>query len=214
MMDFYFRSRRTVVTGLVLLTASLYFIVYSAHFFDPAPEVLGKYLPVKWLLWLHIGMGSVTLLTGPFLLWDAFRIRHLRWHRCLGLAYVSAVAVSGLCAVWLSATTAYAVNRPYAFSLHVWVAVWLFSTGFAFYAVKRRQIKLHREWMVRSYLVTLAFVVSASLLKVPFVQRLGSFEEISPSFFWLSWSVPLFVYDVWLGLQERGKSEAGAKLSA
>jgi uncharacterized membrane protein len=191
---------RTILIGLTLLTASGYFIFHARYLFTSAAEVLGKYQPVKWLLWLHIAFGAVTLLTGPFLLWDNFRTRHLRLHRQFGLAYVVAVAISGLCAVVLSATTAYQVNRPYAFSLHVWVAVWLFATGFAFVAIKQRRIQLHREWMMRSYLITFAFVLSALLLKLPAVQRLGSFEEISPSLFWLAWAVPLFLYDVRLSL--------------
>lgn len=202
MISSLFRPRTTLI-GLVLLAASGFFIFHARHLFTSAPAVLGKYQPVKWLLWLHISCGAVTLLTGPFLLWDNFRARYLRLHRGMGLAYVVAVAISGLCAVWLSATTAYQVNRPYAFSLHVWVAVWLCSTGFAFVAIKQRRIQLHKEWMMRSYLVTFAFVLSALLLKVPVVQRLGSFEEISPSLFWVAWAVPLFLYDVRLSLARK-----------
>jgi hypothetical protein len=198
-----FRPRAASIIGLALLAASGVFISSSGHLFSSAPAALGKYQPVKWLLWFHIAFGAVTLLTGPFLLWDNFRARYLQWHRRFGLAYVVAVAVSGLCAVALSATTAYAVNRPYAFSLHVWVSVWLFSTGFAFVAIKQRRLQLHKEWMVRSYLVTFAFVLSASLLKLPAVRRLGPFEEISPSLFWLAWAVPLFLYDVRLSLRRK-----------
>lgn len=198
-----FRPRTTVLGGLALLAASGFFIVHSRHLLSSAPAALGKYQPVKWLLWLHISFGAVTLLTGPFLLWDNFRARYLSLHRRFGLVYVVAVAISGLCAVVLSATTAYAVNRPYAFALHVWVGVWLFSTGFAFFAIKQRRIQVHKEWMVRSYLVTFAFVLSASLLKVPAVQRLGSFAELSPSLFWLAWAVPLFIYDVRLSLRRK-----------
>lgn len=194
-----------IVIGLFLLGASLYFIAYTAHFFGSEPGVLGKYQSVKWLLWPHIFCGAISLLAGPFLLWEAFRNRYLRIHRGLGVAYVLAVLISGICAVGLSFTTAYEVNRPYAFSLHVWVAAWLFATGFAFVMVKRRKLKLHREWMVRSYLLTFAFVVSALLLKLPFVQGLGEFGEIAPSLFWFGWAVPLFVYDVILALRnERG----------
>lgn len=189
-----------IVIGLFLLGASLYFISHAAHFFSGELGALGKYVSYRWLLWPHIFFGAVSLVTGPFLLWEAFRNRWMKVHRMLGMAYVLAVAVSGTTAVILSATTAYQVNRPYAIALHVWVAAWLFATGFAFVMVKRRKIKLHKEWMVRSYLLTFAFVVSALLLKIPFVQRLGTFEEISPTLFWMGWVVPLFVYDVRLSL--------------
>ncbi|RYD19343.1 MAG: DUF2306 domain-containing protein [Verrucomicrobiaceae bacterium] len=189
-----------IITGLFLLGASLYFISHAAHFFSGEPGALGKYLSFKWLIWPHIFFGAVSLLTGPFLLWESFRNRWLKLHRGLGMAYVVAVAFSGTTAVILSATTAYQVSRPYAFSLHVWVTAWLFATGFAFLMVKKRKLKFHKEWMVRSYLLTFAFVVSALLLKIPLVQRLGSFEEISPTLFWVGWVVPLFVYDVRLAM--------------
>lgn len=195
-----FCPRIPVVAGLVFLVTSLYFIIHAAHFFGSTPEALGKYQSVKWLLWPHILFGAIALIAGPFLLWEPFRNRYLQAHRRLGMAYVVAVLTSGFCAIGLSATTAYEVNRPYAFSLHVWVGIWLFSTLFAFVAVKQRKVKLHREWMVRSYLLTFAFVLSALLLKLPGIQWFGSFEEISPSLFWLSWSVPLFAYDVKLSL--------------
>lgn len=55
--------------------------------------------------------------------------------------------------------------------------------------------------MVRSYLVTFAFVLSALLIKVPFIARQGTFAEVSPGLFWSGCSVPLFLYDVVLCAQ-------------
>ena len=57
--------------------------------------------------------------------------------------------------------------------------------------------------MVRSYLTTLAFVVSALLNKLPFIASQGTFAEVSPSLFWAGWSVPLFLYDVVLSRQRK-----------
>lgn len=193
------RSALTILTGLLILSCSLYFIIHAAHFFKGTPAELGKYTPIKWVLLTHIFFGAIALLVGPFQFWKAFRTKRWALHRALGKLYVISILFSGPCAVFLSFTTAYLVNWQYAFSLQVWVAVWLISTFYAYKTARDRRFKLHSEWMVRSYIVTLTFVISALLIKIPFLQAIG-FAEVSPSLFWLSWSVPLFIYDVVLSV--------------
>lgn len=187
-----------LLLGAVIIGLSIYFLTGAAHFFKLTREELGKYFDIKWVLLLHITGGGIALLTGPFLLWEKFRNHNLRLHRFLGKVYLISVLVSGLFAVYLSFTTAYAINWAYAFSLQIWVSVWLSASVIAYYFVINKKIKLHKEWMVRSYIVSLAFVISALILKIPYVQSLGSFEEISPSLFWFGWAVPLYIYDLLL----------------
>jgi hypothetical protein len=62
----------------------------------------------------------------------------------------------------------------------------------------QKKFKLHKEWMMRSYMVSLAFIIGALILKIPLVSNQGSFAEISPSIFWFSWAVPLYIYDLYL----------------
>jgi uncharacterized membrane protein len=187
-----------LLLGAVIISLSVYFLIGAAHFFKLTREELGKYFDMKWVLLLHISGGGVALLTGPFLLWEKFRNNNLRLHRFLGKVYLISVLVSGILAVCLSFTTAYAVNWAYAFSLQVWVSVWLSASFIAYYFVINKKIKLHKEWMARSYMVSLAFVISALILKIPYIQSLGTFEEISPSLFWFGWAVPLYIYDLYL----------------
>jgi uncharacterized membrane protein len=191
-----------LVLGAIVLGLSLYFIAASAHFFAPSHD-FGKYVDVKALLLLHISGGAVALLAGPLQFWEDLRIKRGSLHRRMGKVYVLAVAMSAPCAAYLSATTAYAVGRPYALSLQVWVSVWMLATWLAYRYARQKKFKLHKEWMVRSYLVTLAFVTSALLSKLPFVASQGTFAEVSPSLFWAAWSVPLFLYDIVLSAQRK-----------
>lgn len=186
----------TITTGLLILSCSFYFIIHASHFFRLTKEDLGKYFSIRWVLLGHIFFGAIALLTGPFQLWESFRKRSWLLHRRLGKLYVLSIFISGPCAVYLSLTTAFEVGLGYAFSLHVWVTVWLTSTFYAYRTARQRRFKLHKEWMTRSYIVTLAFVISALLLKIPAIQQLGSFADISPTFFWLGWAVPLYIYDL------------------
>lgn len=198
------------ITDIITLLswASIIFLTWSFmhgadHFLQLTPEALGKYFNVKWVLILHITAGGGALILGPLQFWERFRNKNWKLHRIVGILYLLAILVSSTCAVILAATTAYAVNWAYAFSAQVWVSVWITSSFIAYYTARKKKFKLHKEWMARSYIVTLAFVVSGSLLKLPLVQRLGDFADISPSFFWLGWAVPLYIYEVVLSYKRK-----------
>lgn len=166
------------------------------HFLELTSAALGKYYTLRWILIAHITAGGGSLILGAIQFWPKLRIYSGKLHRIVGLLYLLAVLVSSSGAVILAFTTAYKVNVPYAFSLQVWVSIWISATIIAYYSALKKKFVLHREWMTRSYIVTLAFVISGLILKLPYVQRLGSFEEISPSLFWLGWAVPLYVYEI------------------
>ena len=57
-----------------------------------------------------------------------------------------------------------------------------------------------RDFTLRLYLqlqhnLTLAFLISGLAVKLPAIKTLGTFAEISPSLFWMGWSVPLVILD-------------------
>jgi hypothetical protein len=177
------------------------FMHSADHFLELTPEALGKYFDLKWVLIAHITAGGGALVIGPVQFWEKLRKGNRKLHRVTGLLYLLAILTSGMCAVILAFTTAYTVNWSYAFSLQVWVTVWFIATFIAYRAALQKKFRLHKEWMVRSYVITLAFIISGLLLKTTYVQQLGSFAEISPSFFWMGWSVPLFLYEIVLSVK-------------
>lgn len=173
------------------------------HFLLLTRKSLGKYFELRWILIAHITAGGGSLVLGLFQFWPKLRQWSLKAHRIIGFLYLSAVSASSVCAVILAFTTAKEVNWAYAFSLQIWVSVWISSTAIAYYAAIKKRFKLHREWMTRSYIVTLAFIISGLVLKTPFIQSLGSMAEISPSLFWMGWSVPLYLYQVLISLKKK-----------
>lgn len=185
----------------LLIWAFVIFITWTFmhgadHFLDLTPQSLGKYYDYKWILIAHITAGGGAIISGMLQFWEKLRNYSWKLHRFIGFIYLLAVLTSGLCAVELAFTTAYKVNLPYAFSLHIWVSVWVSATFIAYYAAIKKKFQLHKEWMIRSYIVTVAFVISGLILKIPYVQSLGSFEDISPSLFWFGWAVPIYIYEV------------------
>lgn len=179
--------------GILFITWT--FMHGADKYLELTPEALGKYLPVKWFLLLHITAGGGALVLGPLQFWSRLQ-RNTRLHRLVGYLYLLAILSSSICAVVLASTSAYTLGWAYAFSLQIWVSVWITTTFLAWWLAMKRRFKQHKDWMVRSYLVTLAFVVSGLILKMPWVEALGDFTIVSPSFFWLGWSAPLYLYEV------------------
>jgi hypothetical protein len=50
--------------------------------------------------------------------------------------------------------------------------------------------------MVRSYVVTFAFVIFRWLTSQPFYYELGTFQETGPTAIWVSWAIPLFITEI------------------
>ncbi|MBV8256005.1 MAG: DUF2306 domain-containing protein [Chitinophaga sp.] len=195
--------------GNVLLWLGIVYITWTfMHPADPylqfTKEVLGRYFPVRWFLILHITAGGGAIILGPFQFWKRLYAKGWKIHRIIGTFYLLAVLASSICAVILASTASYAVGWPYAFSLQVWATVWISATFIAYRMALIRKFKQHQEWMVRSYLVTLAFVISGLLLRTPWVKTLGSLGDIGPTFFWLGWAVPLYLYEVVLSVKRKG----------
>jgi len=68
---------------------------------------------------------------------------------------------------------------------------WLVTTGLALAAVRRRQIPQHAEWMVRSYVVTFAFVTFRLAWAALRAAEVGTLPEQLAAASWLCWSAPL-----------------------
>lgn len=166
------------------------------HFLDLTPEAMGKYFKLRWILIAHITAGGGALISGIIQFWP--RLRNYSWklHWLLGFVYLLAILVSSSCALILAFTTAYKVSWANAFTLQVWAGVWISATFIAYYAAVKRRFRMHREWMTRSYIVTVAFLISGFAYKIPYIQQLGSYEEVSTPLFWMGWAVPLYVYEI------------------
>jgi Predicted membrane protein (DUF2306) len=70
---------------------------------------------------------------------------------------------------------------------------WTITTGVAYIAIRRRLFELHREWMIRSYVVTLAFVFFRLFDEVAGRLGVGGPVERLEAAAWLGWAVPLLI---------------------
>ena len=184
--------RATLVTLGLVAAIGLFFIAVAAlPYFSLDEARFGPYWPRRWWLLAHITSGIVALLAGPVQLWLGFADRRVEVHRRLGVIYVSAVVVSSIAAYYLAWNTS--GGWVFGSGLAGLATAWLITTGMAWLAIRRHLFEQHKEWMVRSYVVTTAFVSFRIFQEV--LQRAGvgtTLEQLAISA-WFCWSVPLLI---------------------
>ena len=86
--------------------------------------------------------------------------------------------------------------RNFGISLGFMALAWILCTGIAYLAILRRQVPLHKEWMVRSYLITFGFVTFRLIGDYPPGVHWGTFEDRAATVTWACWVVPLLGYEI------------------
>ena len=189
---------------LAVGAVAIYFVYrYTLHYFFWTPESYGYYWAYRLPLIAHVSGGLVALLVGVFQLWSGLNIQAMRSHPVSGRIYLAAVLVGSLAGMVLAVTSAL-----YGFAWGVGVfslaVAWLATTGMALVCIKRRNIKAHRQWMIRSYIVTFAFVLFRLTTDyIPSEALWGvSLADMSTAMIWAVWVLPLLAYDVYLQVVE------------
>lgn len=151
------RLRLFVILG-VLAAALLWFVAQKAHYFTDysLASFSDYYWPRRGGLILHLAGGSLAIGTGLVQIWLGLTHRTSALHRSLGKVYAAGVLLGSAGGFYMAVTIpGHLAYRSGLFGLDV---AWLITTGMALYAIHLRRFEQHREWMLRSYTVTFAFV--------------------------------------------------------
>lgn len=190
------KSTLTLLVLAFVFVFSLTYIIEDLRFYTLKESVLGRFFAIKWWLIGHLSGGILALLIGPFQFWANFRNKYLKLHRNLGKVYLISILIASLCSTYMAWNTAIMVHWAWAFSLQGLAFVWLISSFMAYRSIRRKQIENHKEWMVRSYVVTTGFVSFRWIMALPFIQNLGSFPEVAPTVVWSILALSLFITEV------------------
>ena len=177
--------------GSAMAVAVGFVAIFAIRYFTLNPEVFRFYWPRRGWLLLHIAGGMIALLTGPGQLWLGLNRKRLSLHRRLGVAYMTSVGFSSLAAFYLAAHTD--LGWVFGTGLTGLAVAWLVTTGLAFVAVRRGLIPQHQEWMIRSYVVTFAFVTFRIFAGILQATGVGTLPEQLAAASWFCWAVPLLI---------------------
>jgi uncharacterized membrane protein len=182
---------------MLILSALAYFVIKTVpRYFVLTPASYGSYFWAKasWLF-PHVFCGVLAAVIGPLQFWPRMRRDYLPFHRIAGRVYVVAVMVGAIASVGMSAQVG-RDSAAYAYGLTGLAFAWVTTTGMAFVAIRWKNLAQHKQWMVRSYVVTFAFVsfrLGSDLLKAG---NILPAHERSAFLAWACWSVPLLVTEL------------------
>ena len=86
---------------------------------------------------------------------------------------------------------------------------WFVTTGMAYYTIRRGLVSLHKEWMVRSYVTTFAFVTFRFLQDYSPMSRLRPENDRDITIAWACWVVPLAITEMVFHVRRLRMSLAG-----
>lgn len=199
------------VTGAVVLGYQNYFPPNFGSDFLNGREAyfFGSY---RWAFYTHIASGPCSLILGMMLISERFRLRFPRWHRLLGRIQVACVLLlvtpSGL---WMAY---YAVAGPVA---GVSLAALALMTGMCvvlgWRSAVKRHFAEHRRWMWRTFLLLCSAVVLRLFGGLATVMGVSA-TWFDPLATWMSWLLPLLVFELIQWARWRTKRPSTQPVSA
>jgi uncharacterized membrane protein len=184
-------------TGWFLLIAlKFYYISYFALRYFNLSSWNKQFGPI---LTMHISFGIIAILSGPFQFFPSIRKKNPRIHRITGRIYLLSILIASISAIYLAIFDGIIKNGRFTFGVGLLglAMAWLLTCGMAFWAVKHRNFVQHREWMVKSYVVTCGFTtyrIFGDTIRDYF--QFSDAVDMSGIMAWACWSVPLLITEV------------------
>jgi len=150
---------------------------------DKSPALLDHWL-YRLGFYAHVVWGPIALLLGPSQFMPACRKQRIGLHRKMGYIYIVAVAFAGLAGLGIAPFASTGLVAQIGFS--GLAIAWLYTTFQAFQAIKQRQVAQHRNWMVRSFALTLAAVTLRIYLPISLISGVA-FSVAYPVIAWACW---------------------------
>ena len=151
----------------------------------------------RFAFYFHVGFSILTLVAG-FTQFSGFIQKKYRGlHRIMGYIYVlDVILIAGPSGFIMGLYANGEASAKWSFVLLS--LLWMVFTALAFYFAKTKNFQRHKNWMVRSYALTLSAIslrFYAWLLPVVFhMDGLSEYTLIA----WLSWTINLLLAEVFI----------------
>jgi len=189
--------RPVLIVALVTLTGFAVWFIFNTvpRYADFSPASWGKYYwPRRAGLAPHIAGGLLAISSGLVQVWLGLTGRTGRLHHVLGRVYGAGVLV-GVAGGAYMALTIPPGSFGYASGLFMLSVAWFITTGMAIVAVRRGDFAQHRDWMLRSYTVTFAFVLFRLGADWIGPLQITADDDLDTFLAWGCWAVPLLLME-------------------
>lgn len=214
MMRTAFQDRRT--TALWWAMAGLATIIALASYrYIPgvgplAPNVMANMFARGWLV-VHVAAASTALLLVAPQLLPGLRARAPGFHRRSGRVYALACLIGAASGLPLAIGSTAGPIATTGFGL---LAIgWFITTAMGWRTAIERRFALHREWMIRSFALTLAAMsLRFQLPMIPLfdLDVLPAYRAIS----FLCWVPNLLLAEIWIRHGRKALAESAVRVSS
>ena len=142
---------------------------------------------------LHFAAGGIVIIIGALQFNSSLRTRHLSLHRTLGKVYVIGCIVGGIAGLYMAFFSFGGIVTHWGFG--ILAVCWILTTSMAYKHIRAGNVRIHQDWMIRSYALTLAALTLRIYLPISQVSGF-SFEESYQAIAWMCW-VPNLILVEW-----------------
>jgi uncharacterized membrane protein YozB (DUF420 family) len=202
-----------LVVLAILAAALLWFIRQKIHYATDysLDSYTDYYWPRRAGLIFHLLGGALAICAGLVQIWLGLTHRTGKAHRVLGKLYATGVLIGSLGGFYLALTISPG-HLPYRSGLFALATAWVLTTGMALYSIRTRRIEQHRDWMLRSYTVTFAFVtyrlVASALRGWLHIPDSADVDDVDSIMAWACWAVPLLIAEPLIQLRSMRRQAA------
>jgi hypothetical protein len=151
--------------------------------------------PWRYSFYIHVGLSIFAFAAGLTQFSSYILKKYRKFHRTMGYVYVMDILVfagpSGLLMSFYANGTAAAKTSFVLLSM-----LWILFTAVALKKVKEKNFTAHKNWMIRSYALTLSAVsLRLYAMFLPKIIHLNAFDEYT-LIAWLSWTLNLIIAEI------------------
>ncbi len=194
------RFAPAVVFAAALVTALPVWLLIAPPILTGAGPSLARHAGHGPWTYMHAATGSMMLFSGAAALWIGWTRRQFRFHRWVGGLYLVSGAAASAAALLLNIRNVHQ-SVAQASATGALAAAWLLAAAMAFRAIRNRRIDSHRDWVIRSYVLTWSFVFCRGLAYLP-IKLDGPTTD---ALLWFTWIGPLLVCEAALQWKAGGR---------
>jgi hypothetical protein len=154
---------------------------------------MGRHVEHFPLVYAHMLGGTTMLAVGAAAVYLGWTRTAYRYHRWFGYAYLSGGTAGASLGLALSLRNPHHIGGI-TVATGTLAIVWLAVAALALRAARNRRFDAHRDWMIRSYVLTWTFAGCRVAGRVPALESLG--DPGGAAIVWLSWIVPLVLCEL------------------
>ena len=147
---------------------------------------------------LHIVPGSLFMILGPLQFMPRVRLRHIQFHRWSGRVFIMAAYTIGITSIILSFIKQLIGGTNEAVASIFFSIFFLVCISLSLHYILKKQVLLHREWMIRAFSVGLAISTVRLITVFAFISFKVSPQNFLGTAFWMGFTLHAIVAEIWI----------------